>query len=150
MSRRLAWMDKAACRGVEGFTELPPDEAKAYCKSPCPVSLECSLWLREFNLLSDLVMEGYPIVYGGQTPYEATGPAMACTHRRGEDCYVCVWRQRLVGTAASWEGDLVGLAEHLGKPISTVRQALKRWAPVLHYRIMTRTQDMRDSTSVAG
>ena len=132
------WMDRAECRFTYNFTELPPEEAKKLCRE-CPVTVQCALWLKQFRGLNDLIVSGYPIVYGGMTPYEAAGIEIKCIHGRRPSCDICIWRRELVKLAERWEGDMVGLADYLDRPVSTVRQSLKRWSPLLHQKIMSRT-----------
>ena len=139
MSGAHEWMDRAACRYVYGFTEKEPDEAKKYCAS-CPVVEPCTQHLKSFKGLNDLVILGVTVVYGGMTPREVAGLDIKCIHGRRPSCDICTWRRELVKVAEDWSGDMNGLADHLQRPISTVRQSLRRWSPEAYLRIATRAR----------
>ena len=62
--KNLDWMDRAACAGWRGFTEMHVAEQKRVCWSACKVRLDCL----GRGLANEAVAEG--TVYGGLEPRE--------------------------------------------------------------------------------
>ena len=69
------WMERAACAGIPGFTELDSPQQRATCVD-CPVKTECL----EFGLTSDQAVIGTSTVYGGLSGFEL---AAVARERRG-------------------------------------------------------------------
>ena len=69
------WMERAACAGIPGFTELDSPQQRTTCVG-CPVRAECL----EFGLNSDQAVIGTSTVYGGLSGFEL---AAVARERRG-------------------------------------------------------------------
>lgn len=49
-----AWMDRAQCRGLDGFTEIPVADQIMWCRG-CPVRVECADYGLDEPVFEDFV-----------------------------------------------------------------------------------------------
>lgn len=77
----LDWMDRAACRRVRGFTELPQAEQRDVCDD-CPVRASCTEYGLQLPIpsTSDRNDDTWPL-FGGMTPKERA--ALRRSRQRG-------------------------------------------------------------------